>query len=105
MKRSDLTIAIKCQSIEEVATRLHESFVLAFTPRSSSFLGGEYYMAKDDQEEVIVQFNRDGDETAEEGFENYGVLVQVNSCFDTDRWHRLIDEMEGVLVRENEYDG
>lgn len=104
MKRSDVTIAIKSDSIEKVATTLHERFALVFTPRSSSFLGGEYYMAKANDEEVIVQFNRDGDEIAEVGFEEYGVLVQVNSCCDTDQWHQLIDGVDGVLVRENEYD-
>lgn len=104
MKRSDLTIAIKCESIEKVATRLHERFALVFTPRASSFLGGEYYIAKADHEEVIVQFNRDGEEIAEEDFDGYGVLVQVNSCCNSDRWHRLIDDVDGVLVRENEYD-
>lgn len=104
MKVSDLTLGVRSTPLEEVATIIHERFGYSFVPRSSTHLGGDYYFSVNRREETRIHLNRDGDEIAEEEYAEHGVLVQVDSCDDANRWKSLLSDCEGVVIRENEYE-
>ena len=104
MKYSDLTIGVKGTTLESLATLIYETFGYSFVPRSSTFLGGDYYMSEVGVEEVIVHLNRDGDEVAEEEFSEFYVLLQINSCRDPERWIAFADNLEAELIRKNAYE-
>ncbi|HEX5034878.1 MAG TPA: hypothetical protein VFW62_10380 [bacterium] len=84
MKVSDLTLAIRHATLEQVAAILHERFGCSFVPRSSDYLGGEYYAAFVGREEVLVHLNLDGGEVAEEDYADFEVLLQINCCDEPD---------------------
>ena len=104
MKVCDLTIAFRGATLEKVATVIHERIGYRFVPRTSSYLGGDYYFSVNGHEETRVHLNRDGEQIAEEEYPEYGVLVQVDSCHDAHRWKSLLSELDGVLIRENSYE-
>ena len=104
MKISDVTIGLRNLILEEAATAIYERFGYSFVARTSSFLGGDYYAAVGSREEVLVHLNRDGEEIAEEAHPECAVLLQINSCDDANRWKSVIPELDGVLIRENEYE-
>lgn len=104
MRVSDITLGVRDSTLEEVATAIHDRFGYSFVPRSSSYLGGDYYLSVNGVEETRVHLNRDGDAIAEEKHAEYDVLVQVDSCHDANRWKSLLPELNGVLIRENQYE-
>ena len=104
MKVSDLTLGVRGATVEDVAATVHERFGYSFVPRTSSYLGGDYFASVNGRDEVIVHLNRDGEEIAEEAHAEYSVLLQVNSCDDPNRWKALLLELDGILIRENQYE-
>ena len=104
MKVSDLTFGVKGTTLESLATLIHETLGYSFVPRSSTFLGGDYYMSESGVEEVIVHLNRDGDEVAEEEFSDFNVLLQINACHDPERWIVFSENHGAKLIRKNAYE-
>jgi len=104
MKVSDLTIGIRGATLEQVATAIHERLGYSFAPRTSSYLGGDYFASVGGREEVLVHLNRDGEEIAEVACPECSVLLQVNGCEEVTPWRALLQELDSVLIRENHYE-
>jgi len=99
----DLTFAIPIDDETKVASLIYERFGRSFEPRSSDYLGGDYFLGRGSPE-IVVHKNLDGDEVAEVDFAEYGVLLQINGCEDRNVWKSWVQENDGVFVRESEYE-
>lgn len=103
MSQRDITFGLQADGIGGVRDGLSEHFQCSFELRYSDYLGGDYYLAKLGGEEIRVQWNRDGDDIAEEDFPDATVLVLVDGCSSPDRWNKWAHEVNATLIRENVY--
>ncbi len=103
MNQRDITYGVSAENIEVVRNELAAQFQCEFELRYSDYLGGDYYFAKSGAEEIRVQWNRDGDDIAEEDFPEATVLVLVDGCASPEQWQHWAASVNATLIRENVY--
>lgn len=103
MNHQDLTFGLNVESQEGVRDEVSEKFGFQFELRYSDYLGGDYYFAKLGTEEIRIQWNRDGDDIAEQDYRDSSVLLLVDGSTNAQRWHNWANESNAVLIRETSY--
>ena len=92
MSTQDL-FGLKSNDLEAARAVVERAFGLALEPRHSSYRGGDYYSNRlDNQDEIILQLNNDGEEGgwAEEDYKDFGVLLSVYSPENGDRYQKAL---------------